>query len=96
MLNNYSINDCLYAKLCLLICRLHLYHEVCMIVISFLASHIDTIVLADRTYELIPESEGGDQEAQVNATTLTEDPNQSPEEPKAYLASDYREGKPRT
>ena len=67
-----------------------------MIVIPFLASHIDTTVLADGTYELIPESEGGDQEAQVNAATLTEDPGQRPEEPKAELASDYREGKPRT
>ena len=67
-----------------------------MIVISFLASHIDTTVLADGTYELIPESEGGDQEAQVNAAILTEDPNQSMEEPKADLASDYREAKPRT
>ena len=47
-------------------------------------------------YELIPESKGGDQEAQRNATTLTEDPDQSSEEPKAELASDYREGKPRT
>ena len=53
-------------------------------------------VLSDGTYELIPESEGGDHEAQVNATVLTEDPDQSPEEPKANLASDYREGKPRT
>ena len=67
-----------------------------MIVIPFLASHIDTPVLADGTYELIPESEGGDQEAQVNAAALTKDPDQSPEEPKAELASDYREGKPRT
>ena len=49
----------------------------CVVVISSLASHIDTTVLADGTYELIPESEGGDQEAQVNAATLTEDPNQS-------------------
>ena len=65
-------------------------------VISFLASHIDTTVLADGTYELIPESEEGDSEAQVNATVLTKDPDQSPEEPKAELASDYREGKPRT
>ena len=60
-----------------------------MIIIPFLASHIDTTVLADRTYELIPESEGGDREAQVNAATLTEDPDQSPEEPNAELASDY-------
>ena len=76
--------------------RLQLYREVCMIVIPFLSSHIDTTVQADGTYELTPESEGGDQEAQVNATTLTEDPGQSPEESKAELASDYREGKPRT
>ena len=61
-----------------------------------LASHIDTTVLSDGTYELIPESEEGDQEAQLNATILTEDPDQSPEEPKAVLASDYLEGKPRT
>ena len=65
-------------------------------VIPFLASHIDTTVLADGTYELILESEGADQEAQLNAITLTEDPDQSPEEPKVELASDYREGKPRT
>ena len=64
--------------------------------ISFLASHIDTTVLSDGTYELIPESEEGDQEAQLNATVLTEDPDQNPEEPKANLVSDYREGKPRT
>ena len=44
-------------------------------VISFLASHIDTTVLSDRTYELIPDSEEGDQEAQLNATILTEDPD---------------------
>ena len=67
-----------------------------VIIISSLASHIDTTVLLDGTYKLIPESEGGDHEAQVNATVLTEDPDQSPEEPKANLASDYREGKPRT
>ena len=66
------------------------------VVIPFLASHKDTTVLADGTYELIPESEGGDQEAQVNAGTLIKYPDQSPEEPKAELASDYREGKPRT
>ena len=61
-----------------------------------LASHIDTTALADGTYELISEFEEGDPEAQVNATVLTEAPNQSPEEPKANLVSDYREGKPRT
>ena len=65
-------------------------------VISFLASHIDTTILSDGTYDLIPDSEEGDQEAQMNATILTEDPDQSPEEPKSDLARDYREGKPRT
>jgi hypothetical protein len=69
---------------------------VCAFVIPFLASHIDTTVLTDGTYELIPESEGGDQESQVNTAIQTEDPDQSPEEPKANLASDYREGKPQT
>ena len=54
-----------------------------------LASHIDTTALADGMYELIPESEEGYQEAQLNATVLTEDPDQSSEEPKAVLASDY-------
>ena len=53
-------------------------------------------MLADGTYELILESNGGDPEAQVNAIELTEAPDQSSEEPKAVLASDYREGKPRT
>ena len=67
-----------------------------MIVILFLASHIDTTVLADGSYELISESEEGDPEAQVNAVMLTEAPDQSPEEPKANLFSDYREGKLRT
>ena len=88
MLHNYSINDCPYAKLCLLIARLQLNREMCMLLIPVLASHIDTTVLADETYKLIPDSEGADQEAQVNATTLTEDPDQSLEEPKADLASD--------
>ena len=56
------------------------------VVMSSLALHIDTTVLADGTYELIPESKGVDQEVQVNAAILTEDPDQSPEEPKADLA----------
>ena len=69
--------------------RVYVYNTV-------LASHIDTTDLADGTYELIPESEEGDLEVQVNAAVLTEDPDQSSEEPKAVLASDYSEGKPRT
>ena len=58
-------------------CYLLDYNFICVIIL-FLASHIDTTILVDGTYELIPESEGGDQEAQLNATTLTEDPDQSP------------------
>jgi len=77
-------------------CRLQLYQEISVIVISSIALHIDTTVLVDGTYELIPESEGGDPEAQVNTVVLTEAPDQSSEEPKAEIVSDYREGKPRT
>ena len=61
-----------------------------------LALHIDTTALSDGTYELIPESDGGDLEAQVNTAELTEAPNQSSEEPRAEIVSNYREGKPRT
>ena len=61
-----------------------------------LALHIDTSALSDGTYELIPGSDGGDPEVQVNAAELTEAPNQSSGEPKGVLASDYQEGKPRT
>ena len=61
-----------------------------------LALHIDTTALVEGTYELIPESDGGDPEVQVNAVELTEAPNQNSEELQAVLASDYREGKPRT
>ena len=52
--------------------------------------------LSDGTYELIPESEGGDHEAQVNTAVLTEAPDQSSEEPSAEIVSNYRDGKPRT
>ena len=61
-----------------------------------LALHIVTIALSDGTYELIPDFEGGDLEAQANTTILTEAPDQSSEEPRAEIVSDYREGKPRT
>ena len=61
-----------------------------------LALHIDTSTLSDGTYELIPESDGGDLEAQVNTAELTEAPDQSSEEPRAEIVSNYREGKPRT
>ena len=54
--------------------------------------HIDLTTLADGTYELVPESESEQREAQVNLTKITEDLNQSSEEPKASSA---QEGKPR-
>ena len=63
---------------------------------TVLALHIDTTGLSDGTYELIPDSKGGDLEAQVNTAVLTEAPDQSSEEPRAEIVSDYREGKPRT
>ena len=47
----------------------------CVIVIPSLASHIDTTTLSDGTYELIPESDGGDLEAQANTAELTEAPD---------------------
>ena len=61
----------------------------CVFVILSLASHIDTSALSDRTYELILDSEGGDLEAQVNTAVLTEAPDQSSEEPRAEIVSDY-------
>ena len=57
------------------------------------ASHIDLTTLADGTYELVPESESEQREAQVNLTEATEDPNQVSEEPKASYA---QEGKSRS
>ena len=49
--------------------------------------------LADGMYELVPESESEQCEAQVSLTKITEDLNQSSEEPKANSA---QEGKPRS
>ena len=46
-----------------------------VIIISSLASHIDTSALSDGTYELIPESDGDDPEAQANTAVLTEAPD---------------------
>ena len=50
------------------------------------AFHIDSTTLADGTYELVPESESEQCEAQANLTEIVEDPNQSSEEPKANFA----------
>ena len=50
------------------------------------AFHIDSTTLADGSYELMPESENEQREAQVNLTEATEDPNQVSKEPKASYA----------
>ena len=63
---------------------------------TVLALHIDTTALSDGTYELIPNSEGGDLEGQVNTAILTEAPDHSSEGPRAEIVGNYREGKPRT
>ena len=63
------------------------------IILSF-ALHIDTTTLSDGTYELIPDSEGGDLEAQVNTAVLTEAPDHSSEEPRAEIVSDYQKASP--
>ena len=54
------------------------------------ASHIESTTLADGTYELVPESESEQREAQANLTEAVEDPNQNSKEPEASFA---REGK---
>ena len=75
----------------------YIYKRLLMCVYNtILALHIDTTALSDGTYDLISESDGGDLEAQVNTAVLTEAPDQSSEEPRAEIVSDYREGKPRT
>ena len=57
------------------------------------AFHIDSTTLADGTYELVPESESEQREAQVNLIEVTEDPNPISEEPRSSYA---QEGKPRS
>ena len=53
--------------------------------------HVHSTTLTDGTYELVPESESEQREAQVNLTEVAEDLNQSSEEPKSSSA---QEGKP--
>ena len=76
------------------------YHFIVKQVISFIittihpcASHIDTTTLADGTYELVPESESEQREAQVNLTEAAQDQNLSSEEPRTSYA---QEDKPRS
>ena len=55
-----------------------------------IASHIDTTTLADGTYELVPESESQQREAQVNLTEATEDLNPISEEPRSSYAQEVK------
>ena len=50
------------------------------------AFHIDSTTLPDGTYELVPESESEQREAQVKLTEATEDPNPVSEESTASYA----------
>jgi hypothetical protein len=47
--------------------------------------HIESTTLADGTYELVPEPESEQREAQGNLTQVAEDLNQSSEEPRQVL-----------
>jgi len=57
--------------------------------------HIETISLADGTYELIQEPDRDFSEAQANVVDLTKTPNSDSEEPKPTDPIDATEGKPR-
>ena len=60
-----------------------------------IAFHIEATPLADGTYELIQEPDGGFSEAQANVAELTEVPNTDSKEPKASDPIDVTKGKPR-
>jgi hypothetical protein len=54
--------------------------------------HIESTILADGTYDLVPESESEQHEAQVNLTKVAEDPNQHSEELLTSFAKKARPG----
>jgi hypothetical protein len=54
--------------------------------------HKDSTTLADGTYNLVPESESEQHEAQVNLTEVTEEPDQRSQAPRTSFT---QEGKPR-
>jgi hypothetical protein len=63
---------------------LQLYHEIKFLnqqpLLQIIAYHVDSTILIDGTYELIPEPKQGISEDQVNvAKDLTEAPNQGSE-----------------
>jgi hypothetical protein len=53
--------------------------------------HIDSTTLADGIYNLMPESESEQHEAQINLTAIAEDPDQLSEEAPTSFT---QEGKP--
>jgi hypothetical protein len=53
---------------------------------SCMCIHIESTTLTDGTYELVPEFENEQHEAQVNLNEIVKDPNQRLEEPKASFA----------
>jgi hypothetical protein len=80
---------------------LQLYREVKFLkrrsLFQIIAYHVDSTILADGTYELIPEPEQGISEDQLNvAEELTEVPNQSSEIFNTPDPSPASEGRPRT
>ena len=77
--------------------RLQLYREGNHVVYHHdylnLCIHVETTTLADGTYELVPESESEQREAQANLTEAVEDPGQRSDDPRTNFA---QEGKPRS
>ena len=55
--------------------------------------HIDAVTLSDRVYKLTPPGDSVADLKLVNLTEPNQDPNQHPEEPKAFSNS-AQEGKP--
>ena len=77
--------------------RLQLYREGNHVVYHHhylhLCIHVETTTLADGTYELVPESESEQREAQANLTEAVEDPGQRSDDPRTNYS---QEGKPRS
>jgi hypothetical protein len=66
-----------------------LYHQNYL----YICIHIESTTRADGTYELVPESESEQREAQVHLIEIAEDWNRSSEVPTTSFA---QEGKPRS
>ena len=88
--------NCLTCYVLFLILVKESYTQVSFLSFSCVALHVDATALADGNYEQIPEPEEGVQEVQVIIVELTEAPDQSSDEPRAEIVSNYQEGKSRT